>query len=826
MGMDNRNEIESAAYPVLPLLTTVVFPGSVATLHICRRQSISLIHERKETGKCVVLSLARDVLASEIKCDDLHEIGVLAHIVKIQESLKESLVVTFAAERRVRIQRFVTEEPYHTAYVEEANEDFGNPNEQFSFTKRIAELVGRLIGSDDRYSPEQCNLFDLSRDEPRFYCDTIANQLHITLEQKQRVLDALSVTERAGVLLGIVTEELGKATLERELKSKVELSIEKNQRETYLRRQLAEIRRQLGETDPDEKLVKEYLEKIEVSPNLPDHVRDRAFLETERLRNLSPASAEYGSAKGYLDLLLGLPWNKLQPEENSLSKIEEIITEGYYGHESVKTEILEYLAIRKLTADIRSPVLCLAGPPGTGKTSVAELIAKALNREFVNINAAGLTSVEEIRGRNRTFLGAVPGRIIRAFSNLKSCNPVILLDDLDKLSEHQLGYSLPFLFIDIIDPRQNRNFIDYYLGLPFDLSNAIFIATIESLDSIPDTLAERMEVIESIGFIEDEKVRIATNFIIPRLMKRHRLAPSDLKFSPNAVKRIVRYYTLESGLQGLKREIEVICRKCVRQKASSGKVSWKISERNLERYLGTPLYIPEVAETQPEVGLATGLAWTGSGGELMMVEGLRMPGAGNVFTTGSLGEVMRESIQAAHSYIRSKAELLSIDYADFGNYDVHIHFPSGGIPKDGPSAGLAVCVVIASVMSDCPIRNDIAVTGEVSLRGKVLTISGLREKVSAAHRAGIHNVAIPEGNRKDIKSLPSQLQDDMVFIFVETVEDVFEYTLLNFDPDVLSLQQMVQNEIVKATRNIRKQSQYGRGPASQKRKRSASNRKK
>ncbi len=824
MTTDKSTALEDTAYPVLPLLTTVVFPGTVATLHVSRKQSISLIRQNNEIDGEIVLALAKEVTSDETRYGDLHKIGVIARIVKIQESHKDSYVLTVAAERRVHLVKFVTEEPYHIAYVEEVVEDFGNPNEQRAMTKRIADLTERLTKIDDRYSPEYCNLFDLSRDEPGFYCDTVANQLHIPLDWKQRVLDALSITERAGILIGIITEELHKASIENELKSKVELSLDRHEREKYLRQQLTEIRRELGDADPEEKLVKDYENKIASNPNLPDHVRERALLETGRLSLLSSASAEYGSTRNYLDFLLSLPWNRRGAEENDVVSIEKTISKGYYGHDAVKTEVLDFLAIRKLTADIRTPVLCLAGPPGTGKTSLAELIAKALNREFININVAGTTSVEEIRGRNRTFIGAAPGKIIRAFSKLKTCNPVVVIDDLDKLSEHKLGYSLPLLFVEVIDPRQNKCFFDEYLGLPFDLSEAIFIVTVESLDSVPDTLCERMEVIESAGYIESEKVDIARSFILPKLMKRHKLTASDMKISKNAIRKIVRNYTLESGILGLKREFEVLCRKCVRQKAASGKVAWKITERNLERYLGTPIFIPEVAETQPEVGVATGLAWTGSGGDLMLVEGLRMPGSGNVFTTGSLGDVMRESIQAAHSYIRSKADLLGIDYSDFGNNDVHIHFPSGGIPKDGPSAGVAVSIAIASVMSECPIRNDIAMTGEVSLRGKVLPVSGIREKIAAAHRAGIFRIILPAANEKDIKALPDQLRDEIEFIFVETIDEVFEHTLLDFDPKVLSLQQLVQNEIVRVTKNIQKQARLGKGGIVEKKKRSSAKR--
>jgi len=826
MAKSNRGAAEALAYPVLPLKTTVVFPRTVATLHINRRQTIELINQSQRTSDEIVLALASGSDDNDVRFRDFHPVGVLARIVKVQESHKDSLIVTFAADRRVRLTRFVTEEPFCTAYVEDIIEEFGNPNEQLAFTERIASLVEKLIKKDDRYASEHCNLFDLSRDVPGSYCDTIANQLYIPVEKKQKVLESLSVTERAGVLLGIITEELQKLTIENELESKVQISIDKTQREEFLRKQLAEIRRELGDADPEDSLINSYRERILSFPDLPDHVVTRANLEIDRLKMLSPASSEYGSTKGYLDFLLNLPWNKFNPEETRLTKIEREIKTEYYGHESIKEEILEYLAVRKLTADIRSPVLCLAGPPGTGKTSLAETIARALNREFVNINVAGLTSVDEIRGSNRSFVGSKPGRIMRAFAGIESCNPVILLDDLDKLSEHRVGYSLPLLFLEIIDPRQNRFFVDEFLGLHFDLSHAIFISTVDTLDTIPDALSERMEVVEFPGYIEDEKVAVARDFIIPKLMRRYRLSQSDLRFSPNSIRKIIRNYTLESGIFNLKRELEVICRKCVRHKAKSGRVSWRVTEKNIERFLGTRVFIPEVAELEPEIGVVTGLAWTESGGELMMVEGLKMQGVGNVITTGSLGEVMQESIQAAHSYVRSKAEVLGIEHADFDNYDVHIHFPSGGIPKDGPSAGLAVCIAIASVMSNCPIRNDIAMTGEVSLRGKVLPVSGAREKIAAAHRAGIYKVILPRGNDKDIRSLPEQLTKDMDFVFAEDVEEVFEHTLMDFDPEVLNLQQIVESEISKAAKNIQRKGQLSSRVHSAKRRRGSSSKKK
>ncbi len=806
----------------MPLHTAVVFPRTVATLHINRKQTIDLVRKNSASDRDIVLALVKEGTAQEVSVQSLHRTGVLARIVKIQESHKDSLIVTFAAEKRVELTRFITEEPYCTAYVSDVIEDVGNPNEQIHLTDRIAVLAEKLIRNDGRYSSEHCNLFDLSRDIPGTYCDTIANQLFIPLEQKQKILEALSVTERAGILLGIITEELQNLSIERELESKVRRSIDRNQREDYLRQQLAEIRRELGEVDPEEKAIADFNQRIESFPDLPPAVRERAILETGRLRMLSAASAEYGSTKSYLDFLLKLPWNKFQPEETDAIKIEKTINKGYYGHKEIKDEVLEFIAIRKLTSDLRTPVLCLAGPPGTGKTTLAETIARALNREFVNINVAGLTSVEEIRGSSRTWVGSVAGRIMRAIASLESCNPVILLDDLDKLAQHQLGYSLPLLFVEILDPRQNKYFVDEYVGVHFDLSHVIFIATVDSLEGIPDVLAERMEIVEFAGYIEDEKIAVASDFILPKLMARHSLSQSDLRISPNAIRKIVRNYTLESGIIGLKRELEVICRKCVRQKSQSGRVSWRITEKNIERYLGLPIFIPEVAEGKPDVGVVTGLAWTESGGELMMVEGLRMRGVGTVITTGSLGEVMQESIQAAHSYIRSKADILGIDYADFGNYDVHIHFPSGGIPKDGPSAGLAVCLAIASVMSNCPIRNDIGVTGEVSLRGRVLPVSGIREKIAAAHRAKIFRLIVPGGNEKDVRSLPQQLVKDLEFIFVNDVEEVFEHALFNFDPEVLTLQQILETEITKATRNLQKRGQLGMPRASQKRRKSAS----
>jgi ATP-dependent Lon protease len=559
----------------------------------------------------------------------------------------------------------------------------------------------------------------------------------------------------------------------------------------------------LGEVDLQEREVAILKEKIKGAP-LPPDVEKQVLLEAERLRLISTASAEYGMLRTHIDWLLSLPWTKEKCGEVDLERLEKTLTQEHFGQEKVKEKILELFSIRKLKKDLKGIVLCFAGPPGTGKTSLAQSIAKALGRKFVRISVAGIRDESEIRGTRSTYTEAFPGRILTSIKEAGCNNPLMMIEQIDKMSTDLLKGDPWATLAEVLDPEKNSNFLDHYLGMPYDLSDVIFVTTANIVDDIPSSLLDLMEVIEFSGFIEEEKLEIAKKFILPAQLKKHGLTEQDLKLTDEALKKIIRQYTVEAGIRSLQREMENICRRCARAKASlktqnAGKpfTSCEITPENLEEYLGSPIYIPDIVPKKPEVGVAIGLAWTEGGGDLMLIEALKMKGSGQVISTGQLGEVMKESIQAAHSFVRSKAEILGINYDDFTNHDIHVHFPSGSIPKDGPSAGITISLVIASVMSGKPIRNDVAMTGEVSLRGRVIPVAGVREKVSAAHRVGIHFIILPKGNEKNLLDVPEKIRRETKFIFVERIEEVFKTALLDYDEDQKSVEEILRREIGK-----------------------------
>jgi ATP-dependent Lon protease len=562
--------------------------------------------------------------------------------------------------------------------------------------------------------------------------------------------------------------------------------------------------------DPQEKEVLELKEKI-TKTSLPPDVEKQVLLEAERLRLISTASAEYGMIRSHIEWMLSLPWTKPKCGEVDLERLEKILTEEHFGQEKVKEKILELFSIRKLKNDWKGIVLCFAGPPGTGKTSLGQSIAKALGRKFVRISVAGIRDESEIKGARSAYAEAMPGKILRSIQEAGCSNPVMMIEQIDKMSAELLKGEPSSALAEALDPEKNSNFLDNYLGMPYDLSDVIFVTTANIVDEIPGSILDLMEVIEFAGFIEEEKLEIAKKFILPMQLKKHGLTEQDLRFTDEALKKIIRQYTVEAGIRSLQREMENICRRCARAKASlktqiSGKpfTTCEITEENLEEYLGTPIYIPDIVPKKSEVGVAIGLAWTEAGGDLMLIEALKMKGSGQVISTGQLGDVMKESIQAAHSFVRSKAEILGINYDDFTSHDIHVHFPSGAIPKDGPSAGITISLAIASVMSDKPIRNDVAMTGEVSLRGRVIPVAGLREKVSAAHRVGIRFIILPKGNEKNLLDLPEKIRKETQFIFVERIEEVFQTALLGYNKKQKSIEEILKREIGKIVKNPKK----------------------
>jgi ATP-dependent Lon protease len=544
-------------------------------------------------------------------------------------------------------------------------------------------------------------------------------------------------------------------------------------------------------------------------------VANRLLLEIDRLVHLPSSSAEYGSTKNYIDLMLSLPWQSPPIEPFDLVDVEAAIGREYYGLSHIKEQVLEYLSMRQLSRDKRDlPILCLAGAVGTGKASLVKAVAKAMGRELVRINGTSLIISEDIKGSHRSEIGSGPGQLVRAIQRAGSFDLVIYLEDLEYVIESEDTNALLAL-LEAVDPRQNGNFVDNFVGIPLDLSRALFVLGITAED-FPEPFAHRLEMIEMSGYIEREKIVITKKHILPKLYKRYGLTRAELRFTDRGLARIIRQYTMEAGTIGLQQQLEKIFRRITRKKAISEKCNYVLKENNVDQYLGTPQFIPEKAMSKPEIGVANGLAWTGAGGDLMLIEGLKMRGTGQVFTTGSLGEVMKESIQAAHSFVRARADLLGIDHNDFVNFDIHIHFPMGAIPKDGPSAGVTVSLVIASVMAERPIRSDIAMTGEVTLRGRVLPVSGVKEKVSAAYRAGVHTIILPKENQKDIKEIPREIVRKTSFEFIETVDELFEKGLLDFTPSTYTLEKIFAEEIEKARKRGRTKSRAAAGKTTKK----------
>ncbi len=564
-----------------------------------------------------------------------------------------------------------------------------------------------------------------------------------------------------------------------------------------------EARSRSKEAGLQEKEVAGLKEKIKEAP-LPSYVEKQVLLEAERLRLISTASAEYGMLRTHIDWLLSLPWTKQRSREVDLRKLERVLTKEHFGQEKVKESILELFSIRKLKKNLKGIALCFAGPPGTGKTSLAQSIAKALGRKFARVSVAGIRDESEIRGTRSTYTEAFPGKILRSIKEAGCSNPVMMIEQIDKMATDLLKGEPSAALAEVLDPERNWNFLDNYLGMPYDLSDVIFVSTANMVDDIPGPVLDLVEVIEFSGFIEEEKLEIAKKFILPTQLKKHGLTEQDVRLTDQALRKVIRQYTVEAGIKSLQREMENICRRCARAKAFKGFIPCQITGENLEEYLGSPVYIPDIVPKKPEVGVAIGLAWTEAGGDLMLIEALKMRGSGQVISTGQLGQVMKESIQAAHSFVRSKAEILGINYDDFTTHDIHVHFPSGAIPKDGPSAGITISLVIASVMSNKPIRNDVAMTGEVSLRGRVIPVAGVREKVSAAHRVGIRFIILPRGNEKNLLDVPEKIRKETKFIFVERIEEVFQTALLDYDENQKSVEEILRKEIGKIVKMQKK----------------------
>ena len=772
--------------PVLPLMSTVVFPLGVTSIQIRLEQSKALLRDYADPDDLIALVYSPAKREQDLDQAELSRTGLAARVIRILNMPGENMQVTLEGLRRIGIEEMQRTVPYFEARVSCPIEVGADPARVDLLAGRILQSLKTIAQLDDSYPSELENIFSMNLGDPGLFADTVASIVRLPVETKQRVIETLDIGERLTVVADALDSEAARLNVAEDVTRRATAQVEKSQREFFLRQQLTEIRRLLGEEDPQETTVRQILDRADVL-GLPQHVLAVIYEEVNRLRYLSPSSQESGVVRNYLDWLLALPWTRQVPQAIDLDEVTRRLDAEHFGLEKVKERILEYLAVLKLKKDLKGPILCFAGPPGTGKTSLGSSIARAMGREFVQVSVGGVRDEAEVRGHRRTYIGSRPGKIVRSLRDLRSVNPVFMIDEIDKLGHDAQGDPAAAL-LEVLDHEQNANFVDHYVEIPYDLSETLFITTANVLDFIPAPLLDRMEIIQIPGYMEEEKIEIAKRHLIPREAREHGLAEGDITLDDAALTKVIREYSREAGVRQLERAIQTFCRKCARQRTQGFEGQWNFGVDDVERLLGPPYLLPEMAEGHAEIGVATGLAWTTTGGDLLLIEAIKMRGAGRVILTGQLGDVMKESVQAAHSYVRARAELLGMDPGIFDNCDLHIHFPEGAVPKDGPSAGITIVMAIASALAEAPIRNDVAMTGEVTLRGKVLAVGGLKEKIMAAYRAGIRTVVYPFDNRKDLVEVPESIRAKMELVPVAAVDEVFRYAFVGVAERIAELE--------------------------------------
>ena len=780
--------------PIIPLVSSVLFPGGVLSLQVGIDRNVRLLKSIPDEQNLIAAFCQKSGDKENPRAEDLSQIGVLAAIVQRLPLSSDRFQLFLQGRQRVELVQMLQSEPYFEGKLREV---IPRPTPKTIKTDHLlnkaTSLFEKLVESDSKYSNELLNILRMNRDEgPDTFADLLSSFVNFPLEEKQLLLETVNPIERLDLLIDWIQRDLGKATMDRDLQRQIKDSIDRRERESYLREQLRVIQDELGDTNAAERDADNYRDRIESLPIAEDH-KLQLRREVNRMTQLSASSSDYAVIKGHLDTVLQVPWGEKTEDQLDLTKAEAVLDQRHYGLEKVKERILEFLAVLKLKGDLKGPILCFAGPPGVGKTSLGAAIAEALGRKFVRMAVGGVTDESEIRGHRKTYIGAMPGRMIQSYIQVGVNNPLIMIDEIDKIGKDYRGDPASAL-LEALDPKQNHAFVDRYLEIPYDLSHTLFVCTANMLDNIPSALRDRMEVIRLSGYTESEKLEIAKRHLIPELLDDHGLTAEQVTFDDDAILTIIREHTAEAGVRNMERKLATIMRKIARKVASGGEApspvqdegqarppivhKYEVHAAELEPYLGLPSYEHEFAERHPEIGVTTGLAWTQFGGEIMFIEATRMPGSGRTTVTGQLGDVMRESVSAAYSYVRSKAADLEIDDKQFSENDIHIHFPAGAIPKDGPSAGVAIATCIASVMGERPVRHEVAMTGEITLRGKVLSVGGIKEKVMAAHRANIKTVVLPEGNRKDLSEVPEEIKKELTFIFAERVENVWSEALI------------------------------------------------
>jgi ATP-dependent Lon protease len=766
--------------PLMALRSTIVYPLGTIAVQMGAPENLALLRANEHSGLIVALVVASGDHDEPIDNERFRgRVGVAARVHERINLPGDTVQITLQGLRRIVIDDMAQLEPYPVANVRAARETPPDPNELDDLVARVVSSAETLADLVERIPDEVPAILKMNVSDPGRFADLAATNMNFRIADKDEVLQRLDVGQRLRFILSRLEREVARARVMEDVKKQTEIKIEQHQREFYLRQQLRAIQAELGEADPGEKEAIDLLKKID-DAKLPEKVGQEARRETERLRMLSPASSEYHVVRTYLDWILSLPWNKRTGEELiDLKKVENALDDRHYGLDEAKERIIEYLAVRKLRGgDPHGPILCFVGPPGTGKTSLGAAIGKSIGREFYRISVGGVRDEAEIRGHRRTYVGAMPGLVIQALRRVAVKDPVLMIDEIDKMSGGGPSGDPTAAMLEVLDPSQNNSFVDHYLNLPFDLSQCLFICTANNLFDIPAPLRDRLEIIKIAGYTIEEKVEIAWRYLLPRLLEEHGITDKDLQFTDESLSFISNRYSREAGLRNFERNLAAIMRKRARAKAEGEEGAWVVDVEKVEEVLGIPRYAAEEAEKIPEVGVVTGLAWTSTGGDIMLIEALRMPGSGRMTVTGQLGDVMRESVDAAYSYVRSRAAQLGIEDSVFRENDLHIHLPAGAIPKDGPSAGITLSLAIASALSGRPVRRDLAMTGEVTLRGKVLEIGGVKEKVLAAYRAGLRQVIMPKANEKDLRDVPDEVKKNMNFMFVDRMDEVLHLALL------------------------------------------------
>jgi ATP-dependent Lon protease len=760
--------------PILPIKGTVLFPETIIPILVGKEGSLELVKQAVSGDGIIGICALNKQDAEPIDVQDIYSFGTRAKIVKTVNLPDGNMNVILRGLSRIQIVEFVDKTPYFRARILEAAEPDLQDSEISAMEENLKNQAIQAIKLIPTI-PDEISVMISSIDRPGYLADLIASNLNVSVAEKQEILEAVAVKERLQKVTVLVHQKIEILELGNKIQSQVKGEIDKTQREYYLREQLKAIQRELGEKDDKTAESEELKERLD-KKDLPDEVRNLAEKELDRLSKIPPQAAEYIVSRTYLDWILELPWTEGTEDNLDIAEATKVLEEDHYDLEKVKKRILEYLAVRKLKDDMKGPILCFVGPPGVGKTSLGKSIARAMGRKFVRMSLGGIRDEAEIRGHRRTYVGALPGRIIQGMKKCQSNNPIFMLDEIDKLGMDFRGDPSSAL-LEVLDPEQNFSFSDHYLEVPFDLSKVMFIATANILEPIPPALQDRMEVLELPGYTEEEKVHIATKFLIPKQIEEHGLESSQIKIRKDALQEIINSYTREAGVRNVEREVASICRGVAKEVVEGRTEPAAVTKKDLRTYLGPIKYFSEIAERTTEPGVAIGLAWTPVGGDIIFVEAAKMKGKNNLTLTGKLGDVMKESAQAALGFIRSNAAELDIDEEMFENLDIHIHVPAGAIPKDGPSAGVTILTAVTSLLTGTAVNPKFAMTGEITLRGTVMPVGGVKEKVLAALRAGIRETILPEKNKKDLEDIPDSVKEQMTFHWVSTMSEVLQLAL-------------------------------------------------